>query len=632
MKKIIIIVSLAIGFISVSCSKEPTLQDKLKEVTIVNTNFEQLSLFDYLQTLNQEKPIVVVTSDAALKITDSLQKALEQNNNFELLFLNLTSGTKNDSLNSRIIKIEKANQIKYPNSTTTLFNPSGEFAKNFLDYTDPIYERENGVNSEITNIFILYKNEIIYQSKILESNFLTKIGASLITDLIQSKDTQISNSINSESFKFNYQFKNLKPEGVWTIVDTLDNKSITVESYENGLKSGEWQENFFTDTKPLLYVGNYKNNQKTGVWKYYYENGQIKSITTYVDGEIDGNYKDYYDTGKLKRDYNNIKGKTNGEFKGYNSNGTLSAVGNYNDDEKSGEWKYYYDNGQVKRIGNYINGELDGEWKYYYDNGQLEQFGNYINGKADGEWKIFHKNGNPFQVRSWENDKLIDIYTSLDANGKPLNKGTIANGNGTRIIYDNEGKIKKTENYINGEKEDGYMERITDEATFKAILATKIKPQQPQTDANKLTFNKFSIKKYAVLDNDQYIVSIPFEVPKTGEINLFSNGGFSWRVVSENISNQGLTFSNYSISKEATFYVDGEKIVINKGKNKLNFNCYTQGGYELDMENLRGKTCYISFNIPKKYYNNNSFIYFDYYVHNNYEEIEAFNANLKSLE
>ena len=50
----------------------------------------------------------------------------------------------------------------------------------------------------------------------------------------------------------------------------------------------------------------------------------------------------------------------------------------------------------------------------------------------------------------------MDLVSCFDNRGRTLDKGTLANGNGTVISYTPSGKYNKTDNYINGRKEKKY--------------------------------------------------------------------------------------------------------------------------------------------------------------------------------
>jgi len=54
------------------------------------------------------------------------------------------------------------------------------------------------------------------------------------------------------------------------------------------------------------------NNKKEGIYKSYYENGQLKVEVNYIDGLRHGIFKSYHDNGQLCEEVNYIDDKRNG--------------------------------------------------------------------------------------------------------------------------------------------------------------------------------------------------------------------------------------------------------------------------------------------------------------------------------
>ena len=71
--------------------------------------------------------------------------------------------------------------------------------------------------------------------------------------------------------------------------------------------------------------GYYKNNQRKGFWKYYYDNGNIKKKVNYRYGKLRGYFRSYY------------------------NNGQLESEGNFIDiEEKDGLWTFYDEDGELQ--------------------------------------------------------------------------------------------------------------------------------------------------------------------------------------------------------------------------------------------------------------------------------------------
>lgn len=73
-------------------------------------------------------------------------------------------------------------------------------------------------------------------------------------------------------------------------------------------------------------------NKRCGEWLTYYENGQLKSRISYIDGREHGVWEAFFEDGKR------------------------SSVGQFYNGSKFGIWKYYYPNGDIKTYANYDSG------------------------------------------------------------------------------------------------------------------------------------------------------------------------------------------------------------------------------------------------------------------------------------
>ena len=93
-----------------------------------------------------------------------------------------------------------------------------------------------------------------------------------------------------------------------------------------------------------------------------------------------------------------------GLFKYYNEDGVLTSQGNYDQNHKTGLWKTFYPGGQLHISQSYNeNGKIEGGFIVYYKNSKIRRSDHYKNGDIiDG--KCFTKSGNdtswyPFQIK-----------------------------------------------------------------------------------------------------------------------------------------------------------------------------------------------------------------------------------------
>lgn len=108
----------------------------------------------------------------------------------------------------------------------------------------------------------------------------------------------------------------------------------------------------------LQMTGAYKSispDNKTGTFKYWYENGQCQLVCSYMNNMLEGEYLEYYNNGKIKNKKTYKNGLLDGTEKSWTSEGFLAKVVEYKDGVKHGRFLTYYDNGQLIRKDIYRN-------------------------------------------------------------------------------------------------------------------------------------------------------------------------------------------------------------------------------------------------------------------------------------
>jgi antitoxin component YwqK of YwqJK toxin-antitoxin module len=121
------------------------------------------------------------------------------------------------------------------------------------------------------------------------------------------------------------------------IIDTLYNKIVEYDVI-NGMKNGEFRLSSYEGIPSMF--GSIEDNRNTGVWKYFYPNGQLESI------------------------------------------------GNFNYDNPHGKWQWYYYNGSIKQTGTFFNGNKTGTWYRYNWEGSLISLTSYAEGEKINEVKV----------------------------------------------------------------------------------------------------------------------------------------------------------------------------------------------------------------------------------------------------
>jgi len=237
----------------------------------------------------------------------------------------------------------------------------------------------------------------------------------------------------------------------------------------NGLKQGKWK--YFYENGIVRLEGTYKDDKKNGYFKEYdkdgnmlsvskfvddiiqedvaelvelevrtdyYPNGRIKTIASYKDDVPEGVRREYDESGKIKKAYIFKEGIITGE-------GIMNDKG-----IKEGAWKEYFPDGKLRAEGLYDDGNRTGEWKFFHRNGSVEQIGHYNrDGRPDGLWQWFFASG---EIRIEENyfDGYFDGYmVEYDDDGKILTEGEYIEGYEEGFWYYELGESRE-EGYYSG--------------------------------------------------------------------------------------------------------------------------------------------------------------------------------------
>ncbi|MCH7411201.1 hypothetical protein MM239_17525 [Belliella sp. DSM 111904] len=249
------------------------------------------------------------------------------------------------------------------------------------------------------------------------------------------------------------KFKNGRKIGKWTAFFP-GTKVIESEKYydDKGNKTGEWK--FYYENKRVARIERYENDIPVGTWEEFFPNRNLSKRKTYELGVPVGEYVEYHADGSTSVTGQYKGGVKDGLWRNFFPDGELYSIGEYKSDLKNGLWKYFNKIGILIAEGEYNLGSEHGQWFYYYDGGQLKSVGSYFFGFEEGTWGLFYDNKNLNQEEFWSNGRLNNIGDYFAYNGnQTLDKGTLKDGNGTRITYYVSGKKESEGNYTNGKPE-----------------------------------------------------------------------------------------------------------------------------------------------------------------------------------
>lgn len=135
--------------------------------------------------------------------------------------------------------------------------------------------------------------------------------------------------------------------------------------------------------------------ERHGVWKKYYDNGNIRYTGTFQNGKEVGEFRFYSENNSkfptIVRQFDS-DGLSKVFF--YSENGVPESKGSMNGKLRVGKWIYFDKNGKtVLSEENYKDGVLDGELITFYPDGKPTEVYPYKNGKIDGMMRRFSNEG-----------------------------------------------------------------------------------------------------------------------------------------------------------------------------------------------------------------------------------------------
>lgn len=286
-----------------------------------------------------------------------------------------------------------------------------------------------------------------------------------VKHFVSTLDTAEFKEIIPEENGFSREYFISQPE-IWD-VDNDNTTHITTGgvtalvcaegNYENGLRE---------KTFSFFIIDSADHSKRYKIWEQTFVkgklNGSCKSFNlrgtcvrddTFVNDTISGKSTAYWIDGKSIMEMRNYThGSQNYDVEMYYLEGNLRCEMTVENDLENGPVKAYHSNGALQEASTYKDGMREGKMTLYYDNGKVELETFFVNDQYHGQWKYYFPNGQLWTLREYVNGLIWNVVVNNDFQGNKKFAGTLKNGNGSLMSYNDDGTMKAIEMFKGGKR------------------------------------------------------------------------------------------------------------------------------------------------------------------------------------
>jgi antitoxin component YwqK of YwqJK toxin-antitoxin module len=200
--------------------------------------------------------------------------------------------------------------------------------------------------------------------------------------------------------------KNGKREGIFS--------AYLIDSFDHSKRYRIWEQTFVHD-------------RLNGQWRTYTLKGGLVNFQTFKDDSLIGIARNFW-----------IDGRT-----------VISEVEYFKSHDNFAN-REFYQNGNIEKESNFENGKQNGKARRFYEDGTLQEEANFKNGELDQTRKYYYPTGQVWFERTYKEGKCWKVVSNYTITGQKRDPGTLNDGNGTVIFYNDDGTIRQVINYVDG--------------------------------------------------------------------------------------------------------------------------------------------------------------------------------------
>ncbi|MDP3359722.1 MAG: hypothetical protein Q8S41_10275 [Lutibacter sp.] len=188
-----------------------------------------------------------------------------------------------------------------------------------------------------------------------------------------------------------------------------------------GRRTGVWKK--YYDNNNIRYEGQFKAGKEIGVFNFYSElnSAHPMIVKTFSEGNDNAKVSYFYGDGKLESEGSMNGVNRVGKWLYFNTDGkTIVSEENYEKGLLNGIATTYFAPGKIAETASYKNGVLHGNMLRYSSEGILLDDLQYQSGKLHGPAKYYNVAGKLVRKGNYENDLKVGNWDYFE-DGKPIN-------------------------------------------------------------------------------------------------------------------------------------------------------------------------------------------------------------------
>lgn len=235
-------------------------------------------------------------------------------------------------------------------SNLTVFIQTPKMYETLLHYSPADLKQDIEDNRELINSFARFGFQLSNNSGQFKSKLAIQYdSAANQEDIAHKVESLVENSLGLED------------------IDSLGFKVVLPEGIADGA-----QRIMFDTIESVHFDGLVQNGMANGIWRTYYENGNIFATANYMQGYLNGKAYFFYNSGKDTKlaDIDYKMDKIDGYYIEYYSNGNMKAKIEYSEGEKHGDCQFFHENGNLRLTSKYKHGKRCGKSTVYDETGR----------------------------------------------------------------------------------------------------------------------------------------------------------------------------------------------------------------------------------------------------------------------